>query len=562
MLALRGHKHAQQVWQPTLTWLEQQMPGYQFVLHTYDFDQLEDAFLHDWLDFILTSPGQMTHLAAQYPVTRLATQKSAHSEIPNRSIASVALVRNDSSLDNFEDLGTARIAAVSNKAFGGYLAFHHEIEKMGQFGDDFFSRITFTGPPTDQLVFDVLDHRFDMVIVPACTLESLVAEGKVKFNELRVLNLQPSKTSKCKVSTALYPSWSFAMTNRPGIEIGQKVAQALMAMPSDHPAATIAQNRGWMMPSSHVNIDKVFRDLDMHPLQKPFAQVFATWVKEHRLYVCCAMALLVFSVLYHLWLHWRFKRSRDHLKKTLNDLRRKSSMLEHAQRVAIVGELGSSLAHEINQPLAAIQNYSQGAKIRMERGVSSQEMLPVIDKIQHQVTAASNIIQRLRDLIHKKPVEKNWCDLVKLTEETIKLVDYEFQRAGVQLGTFYSGEPRPIFADAVGLQQVILNVVKNGKDACLSHQMPPSPLFVDVHVIFFDHEVLIEVTDNGIGLVQDHLPLDHAFYSTKENGLGLGLAICRDVVEGHRGTIQLRTIEPTGCQVTVVLPYLHGDIDA
>ncbi|WP_229651307.1 PhnD/SsuA/transferrin family substrate-binding protein, partial [Vibrio parahaemolyticus] len=79
VLALRGHSHAKESWQPTMTWLEEQNPNYEFNLHTYDFDQLEEAFLHGWLDFILTSPGQATKLAREYPINWLATQKTAYS---------------------------------------------------------------------------------------------------------------------------------------------------------------------------------------------------------------------------------------------------------------------------------------------------------------------------------------------------------------------------------------------------------------------------------------------------------------------------------------------------
>lgn len=243
------------------------------------------------------------------------------------------------------------------------------------------------------------------------------------------------------------------------------------------------------------------------------------------------------------------------MKATLNDLRRKSSMLEHAQRITIVGELGSSIAHEINQPLAAIKNYSQGAKMRMEQGTTPEEMLPIIEKIQQQVTSASDIVQRLRSLIHRTPIEKSWVDLPAVINDAMKLVDYEFQRHNIQLGVMYSGEVQNVYADVTGLQQVIINVLNNAKDACLAHSTSQKELFVDLHVSFCDDVVIIDVMDNGVGLEEQNTPLDQPFYTTKENGLGLGLAICRDVIEAHQGSINFRSIDPSGCQVTIVLPY-------
>ncbi|MGR4988376.1 sensor histidine kinase [Vibrio rotiferianus] len=555
VLALRGHAHAREAWQPTLDWLESRNPDYNFSLHTYDFDQLEDAFLHGWLDFILTSPGQATKLAREYPINWLATQKTAYSNLPNKSIASVVVVREESPYKTLRDINSANVAAVSEKAFGGFLALRYELDKLGYFNSSFFEKIQFTGPPTDQLILDVIDNDLDVAIVPACTLENMAKEGRIQLHNLRVLNEKRPADSVCAVSTPLYPNWTMAMTERAPSEVGQMVAQTLFLMPSDHPAAIAANNVGWMLPAPSINVDKVYKHLDMHPLQKSWGQKAQEWLHKNQAIAMASLLTLLLLTGYHFWLEWKFQRSREKLKTTMNDLRRKSSMLEHAQRITIVGELGSSIAHEINQPLAAIKNYSQGAKMRMERGTTAEEMAPILDKIQQQVTSASDIIQRLRNLIHRTPIEKAWVDLPSIIEESMKLVDYEFQRHRIQLGVLYSGEAQQIFADVTGLQQVMLNVLNNAKDACLSHSPKRKNLYVDLHVSFCDEMVIIDVMDNGIGIEEQETPLDQAFYTTKENGLGLGLAICRDVLDAHQGSLQFRSIDPTGCQVTIVLPY-------
>ncbi len=555
VLALRGHAHAREAWQPTLDWLEVQNPGYKFNLHTYDFDQLEDAFLHGWLDFILTSPGQATKLAREYSINWLATQKTAYSDLPNKSIASVVVVREESPFKTLRDINKANVAAVSEKAFGGFLALRYELDKLGYFNSSFFEKIHFTGPPTDQLILDVIKNDLDVAIVPACTLENMAKEGSIQLHSLRVLNEKRPADSICAVSTPLYPNWTMAMTERTPFDVGQMVAQTLFAMPAEHPAAIAANNVGWMLPAPSINVDKVYKHLDMHPLQKSWGQKAKEWLGKNQAIAMASLLTLLLMTGYHFWLEWKFQRSQEKLKSTMNNLRRKSSMLEHAQRITIVGELGSSIAHEINQPLAAIKNYSQGAKVRMERGTTPEEMLPILDKIQQQVTSASDIIQRLRSLIHRTPIEKNWIDLPSLIEESMKLVDYEFQRHRIQLGVMYSGEVHPIFADVTGLQQVILNVLNNAKDACLSHEPKRKELYVDLHISFCDEMVIIDAMDNGIGIEEQDIPLDQAFYTTKENGLGLGLAICRDVIDAHQGSIRFRSIEPTGCQVTIILPY-------
>ncbi|MGR5300604.1 MULTISPECIES: sensor histidine kinase [Vibrio] len=555
VLALRGYAHARQAWEPTLNWLETKNPGYQFNLHTYDFDQLEEVFLHGRLDFILTSPGQATKLAREYPINWLATQKTAYSDFPSKSIASVVVVREESPYKTLKDISKAHVAAVSEKAFGGFIALQYELDKLGYFNASFFEKIQFTGPPTDQLILNVIDNNLDVAIVPACTLENMAKEGRIQLNGLRVINETRPAGSVCAVSTPLYPNWTLAMTERAPAYVGQMVAQTLFSMPADHPAAIAANNVGWMLPAPSINVDKVYKHLDMHPLQKPLGEKAKEWLHENQVVALASILTLFLLTGYHFWLQCKFQRSREELKNAMNDLRRKSSLLEHAQRITIIGELGSSLAHEINQPLAAIKNYSQGVKVRMERGTKPEELFPILEKIQLQVTSASDIIQRLRGLINKTPIEKCWVDFPCLIEDVMKLVDYEFQRYRIQLGVMYSGEPQPIYADVTGLQQVMLNVLNNAKDACLSHVPKRKNLFVDLDVSFCDEMVIIDVTDNGIGIQGQEIPLDQAFYTTKENGLGLGLAICRDVIDAHQGSIRFRSIEPTGCQVTIVLPY-------
>ncbi|MCV5854603.1 sensor histidine kinase, partial [Escherichia coli] len=113
-------------------------------------------------------------------------------------------------------------------------------------------------------------------------------------------------------------------------------------------------------PVSLLSIDKLYQALDLHPLQQPWWSEALRWLRSHQEW---AWALFMFGIVlnaYHCWLEYRFSKSKQALELTSLRLKEKSEQLEHSQRVAIVGEIGSSLAHELNQPLAAIRNYSEG----------------------------------------------------------------------------------------------------------------------------------------------------------------------------------------------------------
>ncbi|WP_072055184.1 sensor histidine kinase [Aliivibrio fischeri] len=558
VLALRGHYHCNIAWEPTMKWLESQIPNSKFVLHSYNFDGLENAFQNDELDFLLTSPGQATTFARRLPINWLATQKKGH-ELPlSKAIASSVIVRADSPYHSLQDIEYAKIAAVSEKAFGGFIAFHFEMDKLGYFNSSFFDRIQFTGPPTDNLIRSVENGELDVAIAPACTLEEMVEEGFIDRSDFRVLGQQEHDGFTCAVSTPLYPNWTFAKTDRASNEIGKKVTQALLAMPANAFAAESANNVGWTLPESSLNVDKVYQHFDMHPLQKPWTQQMEDWLHRNPYLALMLIAGLFGLNIYHVLLELRFKRSKKVLRKTLEDLREKSTMLEHAQRIMIVGELGSSLAHEINQPLSAIKNYSQGVKLRIEKGNKSEELLPVMEKIQQQVTVASDIIQRLRDLINKKPIEKRRFWLGTLVNDTYRLIEHDFQRNNIAIEINSNGEPNMVSADYTGLQQLLLNLLNNAKDACIKMGKITDPLVVRIELIYLPDQVRIMIIDNGIGIEDETTPLEQAFYTTKKDGLGLGLAICRDVIENHDGMMKYSSVKPRGCCVEVILPYQKG----
>ncbi|OEE67841.1 histidine kinase [Enterovibrio norvegicus FF-33] len=554
VLALRGDDHAKAAWLPTLKWLESQIPNTTFDIHTYDFDQLDDAFRHNQLDFLLTSPGQATKIARQYPLNWLATQKTAYSSNATHSIASVVVVHDDSPYKTLRDIEHASVAAVSEKAFGGFLALRYELDKSGLFSRAFYKNITFTGPPTDKLLLDVLDKKLDVAIVPACTLESMAKEGLLKRHQLRVLDRKHPHDSVCAVTTALYPNWTLTKTERASNEIGKKVTQALLSLPEYSKAAAAAGNIGWTLPASSMRVDKVFQHLDMHPLQESWQQGLFKWLTKNQLITFAIVIFLVLLNVYHFWLEYHFNRSKKDLERTLFDLKEKNTMLEHAQRTMIVGELGSSIAHEINQPLSTIKNYSEGIQRRLDQGMTAEELAPFLGKIHQQVGVASDIVQRLRSLIKRTPSERVICDPAAFISESLELIEFDFQALKIGLKFTVEGTPIQGEFDYIGMQQVMLNVLRNAKEACLANLDWEQRPMVSVELLYGENDIVIRVEDNGVGLEACEKTVKEPFFTTKQDGLGLGLAICRDVIESHHGHLMIQPARPNGCEVTVVIP--------
>ncbi|WAL80654.1 sensor histidine kinase [Shewanella sp. DAU305] len=576
VLAIRGYKATINRWQPLMGWLETQIPNSYFRLHPLTLDELAKGVETQGFDFVITNPGQSVMLARQYSLTWLATLRSPLNNGAAMQVGSALVVRADSPYHTLSDLKGCRLGIVSKNAFGGYLTLVYEAQLKGIDLPRFVGEIIPLGFPLDNLLYQLddqksgndaaKDNRLDAAVVPVCQLELMQAEGLINIGHYRVLDNQTPVGFHCQVSTRLYPNWSMAKTNRASQSLAKSVTQALLALPEDHLAAKSSDSAGWTTAVSQLAIDQLLKDLDMHPLQTPWWQRAWQWVKLHQQWAWFVLAILVLLNAYHFWLEYRFSRRGRELINTQRQLTENRALLEHAQRIAIAGELGASLSHELNQPLAAIGHYCHGAEVRLQRGTSPEELQSVLMLIQQEVTRADSIISRLRNLLKKRPVSKQALYLHELVNETVPLLAYEFEQHQINLAVNVSGEPYLQSLDEVGMQQLLLNLLKNAADACVQRlelepsgteqiitQKPYTPT-IDIDLRYQERTLLLTVTDNGTGLTEAASLLMQAFYSTKSEGLGLGLVICRDIAESHGGTFSLESAMGGGCQAQVAIP--------
>ncbi|GAB1138213.1 MAG: sensor histidine kinase [Shewanella algae] len=552
VLATRGYSDSINRWQPTMNWLEQQIPGYYFRLHPLTLEQLSQAVAAQELDFVITNPGQSVLLARQYSLSWLATLKSRLNAGEPMQVGSALVVRSESSLQHLQDLRHKRLGIVSTQAFGGYLTLVYEARLKQIDLPSYVAEIQSLGFPLDNLLYRLRDGSIDAAVVPVCQLEQMAAEGLIDAGHYRVLDNQAPAGFACEVSTRLYPNWSMAKTSRAGQGLAKQLTLALLALPEDSEAAKMSGSLGWTTAVSQLAIDKLLKDLDLHPLQAPWWQRALQWLKAHSHWGWSLLALLVLLNGYHFWLEYSFSRRGRELAKAQRQLSENLSLLEHAQRAAVAGELGASLAHELNQPLAAIGNYCHGASVRLQQG--QLDKLPLaLEQIQAEVGRAHGIIQRLRGLLKKRPPQKQLQPFSPLLSETLTLLGHELEKQAIRVDWQIVGEESPMQLDTVAMQQLLLNLLKNAIEALAEEPKAERIIALRLDYQSQPGKLLLEVQDNGPGLKQDGKSLMQAFTSTKPDGLGLGLVICREIAESHGGSISLLQPPEGGCLVTVVL---------
>ena len=236
--------------------------------------------------------------------------------------------------------------------------------------------------------------------------------------------------------------------------------------------------------------------------------------------------------------------------------------LEQTSRLITMGEMASSLAHELNQPLSAIANYCAGCIKRLQSGAqASDDILLALKKAADQAERAGKIIRRMRDMVKKEEPRRQSYALAELVDETRAFVDIEAQKAGVSIVLDLPEKLPPVVVDRIMIEQLLLNLQKNAIEAMFA--TPPLARQVTIAARVLDHkQVEVTISDHGHGLSEhEREKIFTPFYTTKPDGMGIGLAICRSIVEFHQGRLWAEPNPAGGTRFHFTLPCDPADIN-
>ncbi|GGJ03982.1 sensor histidine kinase [Shewanella hanedai] len=556
VLANWGHQQAVERWTPMMEYLNKHVPSAQFHVYPGDFEALNLAMELGQIQFIITNPGQYLYLSNQYPLSWLATMRSKRHHGTTSAIGSAIIVKADSDYRTLYDLKGKVVAASDPHALGGYQATVGLMHRLGMDPVNYFGQVKFLGFPLDPLLYQVRDGNVDAAITPLCTLEDMVDRGVLNRAEFRVLNPSRPEDIECQCSTNLYPNWSFAAIESVSSELSKEISQALMDLPVDDPAAVTAQLMGWTSPISQLAVIQLFNELDVASPDSSRWEIVKNWLDDNRHWGILSIFIFLVATVYHLWIEYRFHQKSESLIATERQLKQQAIALERLQSASIIGEIGAGLAHEINQPIAAITSYSEGGIMRLQGKTEADvdACIKLLEKIHNQSTRAGEVVHRIRGLLKRREAVMLDVNILTLVEESLALLRLELARRDIQVSTQIKGEPFFISADRVGLLQVLINLIKNSLDA-IADSPNASTGKIQIELDFKEYQVNILIKDNGPGLAIGAETLMATFYTTKEDGLGLGLAICNEVMNEHEGrfTLSNRSDNEAGCIASLSL---------
>lgn len=234
-------------------------------------------------------------------------------------------------------------------------------------------------------------------------------------------------------------------------------------------------------------------------------------------------------------------------------------------RLVTMGEMASSVAHELNQPLTAITNYCNGMVSRVKaNSIEKDDLIAALQKTARQAERAGQIIHRIRSFVKRSEPQRQPSDARVIVEDAVELAGIELRRRNVAIHTYVAQRLPVLMVDPILIEQVVLNLLKNAAEAIDNAQLPPARRHIELRVVprhTPEEGGVIEfsVTDMGPGLKEEVIGrLYEAFFSTKAEGLGIGLSLCRSIVESHRGRMKAQNLyngsTVVGCRFAFTLP--------
>ncbi|MCF0254290.1 MAG: PhnD/SsuA/transferrin family substrate-binding protein [Duodenibacillus sp.] len=527
----------------------------------HDLPGLEAAIEARQLDFFISNPGFYATVQGRLSCRHLATLSIPRSGDPNASMAGAFIVRaGRADIAGFGDMRGKTAAAVDRDAFGGYLVQMGEIRERGMDPEGFFSRTLFLGYPMQKVFEAVASGEADVGLVRACLLEQMAAAGRVERGAFRVIGEKPPGPLRCKRSTGLYPDWVFASTPSATAEESRRAAAALLSAPPDP-----RNGCSWSVASDFSAVEDLYRGLRAGHYAYLRDWSLAGFVERHLPWIVTASVLLTALLMHSAVLASLVRRRTGHLRRAMaeaerahEEAARAEGRLRAMERASITGILSTMVAHELKQPLGAIMNYADGIRTLAKMPEVDRAMLDMAaGEIQAETGRAGQIIDRVRLYAKPSGLRREPCRLDAIALAAAAAFGrLPGEKAPLKV---LRAEPCPVTGDALGLELVVVNLLKNASEAALAGPGDPA--------------VTLEAAREGgscrVTVVNTGAEVDPALFanlfepkaSAKEQGLGFGVAIAARIMESHAGGLRLEA-RPGGGAVAVASMEAAGPPEA
>ncbi len=562
VLATRSLEHCLKTWSATAEYLTHSIPGKIFVIEPLSHDQITPSVQRGEVNFLLTNSSFYVELEQQYGINRIATLKEMRLGRAYSKYGSVIFsLAARSDIRTLTDLKKKSFMGVSEDSLGGWRMTWRELKENGINPYKDFQSLQF-GETHDSVVYAVRDGMVDAGTVRTNTLEELSAEGKINLEDFFVFPRLHDKDEKTPYlcTTREYPDWPMAKMKDTPDDLAEKVAVALLQMPSDSPAALAAGGAGWTIPFNYQEVTDlmialrlgIYKDLGKVTLTD-ILHNYGPWLLFAFIFFCSHLAFTVLVVK----LNRKIKASHYALSEEIEMHKKLDKELEEAKQLAEAATLAKSrflanMSHEIRTPMNGIMSATDLAL--------AENLTPEVEHYLHIVHNSSYaLLGIINDILDFSKIEAGQLELkariFRIDEMFDRVIDIFVGQAAAKdielLVDVDVNTPRILRGDSLRLQQILTNLIGNAIKFTATGGMILVSVKESVATPgLTGNQIMLAfaVKDNGSGIAPEYLPFlfepftqGDSSSTRKYEGTGLGLSICKKFVTLMHGSIGVDT---------------------
>lgn len=544
----------------TLDHLRDSFPSEKFLLDYPDNKELKKSFSAQKGLLFITDALTFAELSQKFGAWAFAAMKHPLAKDAAHTSAAVFIAKsNRSDISSLKDLEGCSVIAAEPSLSPAYPMAVRELERF--FGEKpLFKATLLISSPVEQVVHEVLAGKADVGIIDSCLLERMEELGNIPKGSVKVIGTKGGADLKCHHSTDLYPGWVFAAAyprNKMDVSEIQGIANIVDALKS---VPQLNATMEWSSPTDNSEILQLQKSLDKLNTQR---KTFSSFIQQYKYALYSFLILLVAIISHSLYAEWLARRRTKELRQTIQEkenleklISEEREKMSHLEKMGIVSQMSSLIAHELQQPLNAIVNYARGLRLLREKGrLSEDKFQTAVTEISDQGLQAAAIVNKVRNYSKHPDSKKENTNLFNFLEKTVK----KFCRIrDCTIPIKISGNRNiTVMADLLELELLIINLLKNSCEALAGEDKKKPKIFFQIAES--DDKALITVHDTAPPISKDEMQtLFMPGISSKKNGLGLGLSLCQKIAESHGGNLRAHQNDKNILIFTLELPLAKG----
>lgn len=575
VLAYRGLEHTETQWAPTAEYLNNNVPGHQFLIEAMSLQELADAVQAGRVDFVITNTGQYVELEARTGISRLATLKNRVRNTTTTEFGAVIFTRADrSDIETLHDVPGKSMMALRPDGFGGYQLALRELLEANINPERDMGLLRFSGFPAETIAYAVASGEVDIGTFRSGLLEALEQEGKLQTSQFKVLNRKSSPRYPGLLSTRLYPEWPFARLRHTPLEIAESVAIALINMPADSSAARASGTAGWTVPLDYYSVHELFIELGIGPYaQEAEPEMLGLFPRNAFWLGGVSVVIAILTVTTIILVRTNFRRRKVERELTVHheelakvvqattlDLVRVRDLALSASEAK--SRFLANMGHELRTPLNAVIGFSE----IIAESVNEAQLTECRGDVDKILSASHHLLKLIDDIFDVSTIETGKVQLHLATfsvrsmmQDVISIMRPLADANNNELIARVEETVSSMEGDLLRTKQVLFNVINN---ACTFTKGGSIEVRVERAGRLERSGYRFIVRDNGCGMTEAEK--SRAFERFHSGGIdsyvstrsGLGLATSRVYCEAMNGTIDIVSNEKVGTTVSIWLPEL------